>query len=144
MSNKTFKSERKSAFKQDIDNQQVIDSLWALKKAKAHMAISAGEEEFISGYDLDLSEEQVISAEDAFAAKGEPYGDVKYADPGYQKDGQKRYPIDTPEHIRAAWSYINQAKNAGQYSPGQVSKIKSRIVSAWKSKIDPKGPPSAA
>ena len=62
----------------------------------------------------------------------EPYGDVKYADPGYQEDGKKRYPIDTPDHIRAAWSYINQEGNAGKYSPEQLKKIKARIRAAMK------------
>jgi hypothetical protein len=72
-----------------------------------------------------------------------PYGDVTYADPGYQEDGKKRYPIDTEAHIRAAWNYINKEGNAAKYSSDQVSKIKAKIVAAWKSKIDPKGPPSA-
>jgi uncharacterized protein DUF6582 len=62
----------------------------------------------------------------------EPYGDVKYADPGYQQDGKKRYPIDNEEHVRAAWSYINQADNAGQYSADQLKRIKARIKAAAK------------
>ncbi len=61
-----------------------------------------------------------------------PYGDVTYADPGYQKDGKKRYPIDTEAHCRAAWSYINQAGNASAYSSEQVASIKSKIRSALK------------
>lgn len=69
-------------------------------------------------------------AMDQYAAT-EPYGDVKYADPGY-RDNKKRYPIDTPEHIRAAWSYINQGQNAGEYTPEQLSQIKARIVAAAK------------
>jgi hypothetical protein len=64
-------------------------------------------------------------------ATEEPYGDVKYADPGY-RDNQKRYPIDTPEHIRAAWAYINVAKNAAEYDAKQLAKIKSRIMAAAK------------
>jgi hypothetical protein len=60
----------------------------------------------------------------------EPYGDVSYADPGYQGDKKKRYPIDTPEHIRAAWSYINQKGNAGKYTGPQVASIKKRIAAA--------------
>ena len=60
----------------------------------------------------------------------EPYGDVAYADPGYQKDKQKRYPIDTAEHVRAAWSYIHQGKNASEYTPEQLDNIKSRIRAA--------------
>jgi rubrerythrin len=76
-------------------------------------------------------------------ADKQPYGDVKYADPGYQSDKQKRYPIDTEEHIRAAWNYIHKAKNAAKYSGDQASQIKSHIVSAWKEKIDKGGPPAA-
>jgi hypothetical protein len=72
-----------------------------------------------------------------------PYGDVHYADPGYQEDKKKRYPLDTEEHIRAAWNYIHQEKNAKQYSSEQVAHIRSAIVAAWKDKIDTDGPPSA-
>ena len=67
-----------------------------------------------------------MSAE--FAAT-EPYGDVKYADPGY-RDNRKRYPIDTPDHIRAAWSYINMPKNQKDYTDEQVAAIKGRIKAA--------------
>lgn len=73
----------------------------------------------------------------------EPYGSVTYADPGYQEDGKKRYPIDTEAHVRSAWSYINQDKNGNQYTPAQVKRIKARVVSAWKAKIDKEGPASA-
>lgn len=73
----------------------------------------------------------------------EPYGNVDYADPGYQSDKKKRYPLDTEEHIRAAWNYIHQEKNAKKYSAEQLSHIKSKIVAAWKEKIDKAGPPSA-
>jgi len=61
-----------------------------------------------------------------------PYGDVAYADPGYQKDKQKRYPINGAGHVRAAWSYINQDKNAKLYTAAQLARIKSRIKSAAK------------
>lgn len=61
-----------------------------------------------------------------------PYGDVMYADPGYQADKKKRYPIDTAEHCRAAWSYINQAGNAAKYTPEQVASIKAKIKAAAK------------
>lgn len=60
-----------------------------------------------------------------------PYGtDTKYADPGYQADKKKRYPIDTADHVRAAWSYINMPKNASAYSSSQLAKIKGRIKAA--------------
>ncbi|MBO0717144.1 MAG: phage major capsid protein, partial [Rhizobiales bacterium] len=74
----------------------------------------------------------------------QPYGDVEYADPGYRSDGKKRYPVDTEDHIRAAWNYINKPKNAAKYKPADLAKVKAKIVAAWKDKIDPKGPPSAA
>jgi HK97 family phage prohead protease len=65
-------------------------------------------------------------------AANAPYGDVAYADPGYQDDGQKRYPIDTEAHCRAAWSYINQADNAAKYSSKELARIKGRIRAALK------------
>jgi len=72
-----------------------------------------------------------------------PYGDVDYADPGYQSDGVHRYPLDTVEHLKAAWDYIHKSDDAAKYTADQVSKIKAKIVAAWKAKIDKDGPPSA-
>jgi hypothetical protein len=76
----------------------------------------------------DRSAQPGIQMSAEFAAT-EPYGDVKYADPGY-RENKKRYPIDTPDHIRAAWAYINVPKNAGFYTPEQVATIKGRIKAA--------------
>jgi hypothetical protein len=72
-----------------------------------------------------------------------PYGDVEYADPGYQEDGKKRYPLDNETHIRAAWNYINKPKNAAKYTDEQLKRIKAKIIAAWKKKIDPDGPAAA-
>ncbi|MDE2391816.1 MAG: hypothetical protein KGL65_09435, partial [Rhodospirillales bacterium] len=66
------------------------------------------------------------------------YGDVNFADPANEK-----YPIDTEEHIRAAWNYIHKGKDADKYSADDLAAVKRRIVAAWKDKIDPKGPPEA-
>jgi hypothetical protein len=55
------------------------------------------------------------------------YGDVKFADPTNNK-----YPIDTPDHVRAAWSYINHKDNAAKYDPDEVKLIKERIKRAAK------------
>ena len=55
------------------------------------------------------------------------YGDVKFADPT-----NKKYPVDTPEHVRAAWSYINHADNAAKYEKSEVASIKRRIRAAAK------------
>lgn len=64
-------------------------------------------------------------------ADKQPYGDVRYADPGF-RENTKRYPIDTPEHVRAAWAYINQAKNSAFYNAKQLKHIKDAIKAAAK------------
>lgn len=70
---------------------------------------------------------------EATATKGKaPYGNVEYADPGWQSDGKKRYPLDTEKHVRAAWSYINQDSNQEAYSAKQVQQIKAKIKTAAK------------
>lgn len=65
-------------------------------------------------------------------AEKEPYGKVSYADPGYQKDKVKRYPLDTEGHVRAAWSYINMPKNRKPYTEEQLKNIEGRIKSSAK------------
>ncbi|HZU90092.1 MAG TPA: DUF6582 domain-containing protein, partial [Stellaceae bacterium] len=80
---------------------------------------------------------------DAPGDGSKPYGNTVYADPGYQSDGKRRYPIDTEAHIRAAWTYIHKPKNARLYSKEQLDRIKAKIVAAWKDKIDQSGPPAA-
>ena len=57
------------------------------------------------------------------------YGDVKFADPVNNK-----YPIDTAEHVRAAWSYINHKDNAAKYDKDEVKVIKDRIKRAARDK----------
>jgi Family of unknown function (DUF6582) len=69
------------------------------------------------------------AAERADKPEGD-YGDVHYADPGYQDDNKPRYPLDTKEHAKAAWSYINQAGNASKYSSSQLATIKGKIKAA--------------
>lgn len=74
----------------------------------------------------------------------EPYGDVAYADPGFQTDKKKRYPLDTESHIRAAWSYIHKAQNRLPYTQDELFHIERAIIKAWKTHINPDGPPEAA
>lgn len=77
-----------------------------------------------------------ITKEEHMSQKAEdnqkPYGNVEYADPGYQKDKQKRYPIDNEQHVRAAWSYIHKPENRTLYSEDQIKNIESRIIAAGK------------
>ncbi len=53
------------------------------------------------------------------------YGDVDFADPTNHK-----YPIDSADHVRAAWRYIQQAGNASKYDKDEVELIKKRIKGA--------------
>lgn len=55
----------------------------------------------------------------------------------------KKYPIDTPEHIRAAWSYFHMPRDYEKYSKEDRNIINNKIIKAWKDKIFPDGPPSA-
>lgn len=83
--------------------------------------------------------QKVAARSDVSPKEGEhKYGDVTFADPK-----NKKYPIDTEAHIRAAWNYINKPKNAGKYSAADLQTIKDHIVAAWKEKISSDGPPSA-
>lgn len=81
----------------------------------------------------------------AMAAKaaGDKAKDGKSGDVDYADEKNKKYPIDTEEHIRAAWNYIHKKKNAGEYKESEVNAIKAKIVAAWKKKIDKDGPPEA-
>ena len=75
-----------------------------------------------------MSQTKIDKRDDVNPNEGEDkYGDVKFADPTNNK-----YPIDTPEHVRAAWSYINQKDNAAKYDKDEVELIKNRIKRAAK------------
>lgn len=55
---------------------------------------------------------------------------VRYADPGYQADNKPRYPIDTEEHVRAAWAYVHVPENAAKYSSARLHEVKAAIQKA--------------
>jgi hypothetical protein len=55
------------------------------------------------------------------------YGDTAFADPT-----NKKYPIDTPGRIKAAWAYIHQPSNRGKYTARERRVIEGRIRSAAK------------
>jgi hypothetical protein len=59
------------------------------------------------------------------APKGYPEKAKSYADPKNFK-----YPIDSEEHARAAWSYIHQARNRKGYSAEELKSMESRIRKA--------------
>ncbi len=113
-------------------------------------AIRCQEQIVGSGVDLIAAARATMAIAESALEKAEakvgnetPFGAVEYADPGYQADGKKRYPIDTDGHIRAAWNFINRHSNAQRYTPAQLDKIRAHIIAAWKEKIDGGGPPAA-
>ena len=77
---------------------------------------------------MSKSGTKIDKRDDVDPERGEAeYGDVKFADPTNNK-----YPIDTEEHVRAAWSYINHKDNASKYDRDEIETIKSRIKRAAK------------
>jgi hypothetical protein len=64
--------------------------------------------------------------------KGYPENRGQYADPRNFK-----YPLDTEDHVRAAWSYIHMPKNRAKYQPHELATMEARIQKAGKKyKID--------
>lgn len=77
---------------------------------------------------MNKSTTKIDRREDVDPEAGEQkYGDVEFAD-----TTNKKYPIDTPEHVRAAWNYINHKDNAAKYDADEVDLIKERIKRAAK------------
>lgn len=122
----------------------IIDTVPFRKPVQIWDCGAAGHKHLGKADALRCIEAQAMKGADGTGDGGAPYGDVEYADPGYQPDRQKRYPLDSERHIRAAWHFLHQRKNAARYRPDQFDQIKARIVAAWKAKIDPNGPPAAA
>ena len=61
--------------------------------------------------------------EDADPREGvRKYGRVQFADPTNRK-----YPIDSAGHIKAAWAYIHQPSNARKYGAAERRTIIGRI-----------------
>jgi hypothetical protein len=109
-------------------------------KARTEIDEEVSEEKSVEQSEDDAEEKTKrsdVSAADRKRAVAE-YGNVDYAD-----EENKKYPLDTEEHIRAANSYLAMPKNAAKYSSEKVAAMKRKIIAAWKKKIDPKGPPSA-
>jgi hypothetical protein len=50
------------------------------------------------------------------------YGDTSFGDPV-----NKKYPIDTPGRMKAAWAYVHQPSNAAKYTSAEIRSIKARI-----------------
>jgi hypothetical protein len=55
-----------------------------------------------------------------------------YADPGFREDKKKRYPLDTPDHVRSAAKFWGIPTYRSQYTSEQQSHISSKIEAAKK------------
>jgi hypothetical protein len=100
-----------------------VPGIGALKSVQDVEALYADSDVAAAVGEIGGTPVQLVEAADA----PKPYGDVRYADP---KNG--KYPIDSPEHCRAAWSYINMPKNQKGYSAEELAQIKDRIKAACK------------
>jgi hypothetical protein len=79
---------------------------------------------------MTRSRKRIHRRRDADPAEGRSkYGDTVFADPT-----NKKYPIDTPGRIKAAWAYIHQPSNAAKYTAGERRMIQSRIRKAAKAR----------
>lgn len=76
-----------------------------------------------------FDEVEFLETADA-AAEATP--DMVYADNGYQKDREKRLPINTANEVRAAMTLMNISENTKAYTAPQLARIKSRIKNAAK------------
>jgi hypothetical protein len=81
--------------------------------------------EFAKSEEIAIVESVIFENKAKAKDDKKPYGDVEYADPENGK-----YPIDTKEHAKAAWSYINKEKNADEYSAADLKKVKDKIKAA--------------
>ena len=59
------------------------------------------------------------------AAGTKKYGDVAFADPVNRK-----YPVNTPGRIKAAWAYVHTGSNAANYTAAELRAIRRRIRAA--------------
>lgn len=119
-----IKSEDKDEMEDCEEGDEECKKKMAEKKAEMHK--SAVEPEPVAEPELvEEAQRKDVSPADKKRAEKE-YGDVSYAD-----EQNKKYPIDTEEHIRAAWNYIHQERNAAKYGDHGAA-IKRKILAAWK------------
>jgi hypothetical protein len=59
-------------------------------------------------------------------------GRAKYGDTQFADSTNKKYPLDTPGRIKAAWAYIHQPRNAAKYTGAERRIILNRIRKAAK------------
>lgn len=53
-----------------------------------------------------------------------------FADPGYQADKEKRYPLDTKARAKTAWARVHESEVARGYTAAQLKRIRQRVAKA--------------
>jgi hypothetical protein len=77
---------------------------------------------------IDAMTPRIHRRRDADPIEGlDRYGPTLFAD-----RTNKKYPIDTPGRIKAAWAYIHQPSNAAKYTAAERRTIQGRIRKAAK------------
>lgn len=61
---------------------------------------------------------------------------VKFAD-----SANKKYPIDTAEHIKDSWDDIHKQRAVDKYSDAQMHEMEEKIINAWLRHVNLEGPP---
>ena len=112
---------------------------WEVVKASAAFIVKANGEEMVSGDSPEFYE----ATTSITASEKAPYGDVHYCDDGMRSDGKKRFPVNTAERVRAAWSYSHHKSIMAHYTSEQLQRLHSCIAAAWRKLISKDGPPSA-
>jgi hypothetical protein len=79
--------------------------------------------QFTSASDGSITKREDVNPEEG----AKKYGDVRFAD-----TKNKKYPLDTPEHVRSAASYFGMPKNRSEYSKEDQAVIAKRISAAKK------------
>lgn len=64
------------------------------------------------------------------------FTNVKFADSAH-----KKYPIDTPEHIKSSWEAIHALRDSNKYSEEALHVMEEKIINAWLRHVNLEGPP---
>lgn len=96
------------------------DAVANLKRIEGHKQHANDEG---GGVTCDVAEREDVSPKEGKSK----YGNVKFAD---MKN--KKYPLDTPDHVRSAASYWGRAKNRNMYSEEDQTTITNNIEAAKK------------
>lgn len=79
--------------------------------------------QFAGGADGSITKREDVNPEEG----AKKYGNVTFAD-----TKNKKYPLDTPKHVRSAASYFGMPKNRSEYSQEEQATIDRRIRAAKK------------